>query len=53
MGFNLEETFDDLSAVYSYGYLTFEFDKTVSEGSTFEFEVYDNEKIDKKEYMME
>ncbi len=38
-----EETFTDLSATYSYGYLTFEFTKTVSEGSTFEYEVLDDE----------
>jgi hypothetical protein len=38
-----EETFDDLTATYSFGYLTFEFTKTVTEGSTFEFEVLDNE----------
>jgi 2-keto-4-pentenoate hydratase len=36
-----EETFADLTAIYSYGYLTFEFTKTVSEGSTFELEVLD------------
>ena len=36
-----EETFTDLTAIYSYGYLTFEFTKTVSEGSTFELEVLD------------
>lgn len=38
-----EETFENLTASYSFGYLTFEFTKTVSEGSTFEFEVLDNE----------
>jgi hypothetical protein len=37
-----EETFEDLTATYSYGYLTFEFEKTVTEGSTFEFEVLNN-----------
>ena len=36
-----DETFEDLTAIYSYGYLTFEFTKTVSEGSTFELEVLD------------
>jgi hypothetical protein len=36
-----EETFADLTSIYSYGYLTFEFTKTVSEGSTFELEVLD------------
>ena len=40
-----EETFDDLTASYSFGYLTFEFTKTVTEGSTFEFEVLNNENI--------
>jgi hypothetical protein len=38
-----EETFEDLTTTYSFGYLTFEFTKTVTEGSTFEFEVLDNE----------
>ena len=38
-----EETFENLPASYSFGYLTFEFTKTVSEGSIFEFEVLDNE----------
>ena len=40
-----EETFEDLTTTYSFGYLTFEFTKTVSEGSTFEFEILDNENI--------
>lgn len=38
-----EETFEDLTASYTFGYLTFEFTKTVTEGSTFEFEVLENE----------
>ena len=40
-----EETFEDLTAVYIFGYLTFEFEKTVTEGSTFEFEVLEDENI--------
>tara|TARA_R110000868_G_scaffold8456_1_gene43850 strand:- start:32 stop:322 length:291 start_codon:yes stop_codon:yes gene_type:complete len=40
-----DETFEDLTAVYGYGYLTFEFQKTVTEGSTFEFEVLEDDNI--------
>ena len=34
------EVFDNISTTYSYGYLTFEIEKTVSEQETFEYSVY-------------
>lgn len=36
------ETHEDLTAIYSKGYLTFQFEQTVTEGTFFEFEVLDN-----------
>jgi len=34
------EVFDNISTTYSYGYLTFEIEKTVSEQETFEYSVF-------------
>lgn len=34
------EVFDNISTTYSYGYLTFEIEKTVLEQETFEYSVY-------------
>ena len=34
------EVFDNISTTYSYGYLTFEIEKTVVESENFEYSVY-------------
>ncbi len=36
----ITEVFDNISTTYSYGYLTFEIEKTVSEQETFEYSIY-------------
>ena len=36
----ITEVFDNISTTYSYGYLTFEIEKTVLEQETFEYSVY-------------